>query len=245
MRMHRLGMDGAVAGVTFVIAAGIYAATLLRGVSSADPAEMQTVPTVLGIAHPTTYPLWTLLGFAWTRLPLASPALLMNALSAALFAASAAGAAALAARLGVRPVLPAGGATFALSGLTWSRATQAEVHALHTLLMVSVLLAWVTAERAGSRNVALALVGLVGARSGSSPVDVDHGSSGRGLVLRAPSRSAALAKLRGVSAARRRGAAAPLPVSASSRRPRGSRGERRFVEGWLAAASAFTGNQTV
>lgn len=58
--MERLNTGEVAATVTFIAAAGVYAATLLRGVSSADPAEMQTVPTVLGIAHPTTYPLWTL-----------------------------------------------------------------------------------------------------------------------------------------------------------------------------------------
>jgi hypothetical protein len=162
--LHRFNTAGGAAALTFLAAGAVYASTLLRGVSSADPAEMQTVPTILGIAHPTTYPLWTLLGYAWTRLPFASPALLMNALAAGLFAASAAAAALLANRLGARPILAAavGGTTFALAGLTWSRATQADVHALHTLLMALLLLAWVTAERTGSRKAALALVTLVG-----------------------------------------------------------------------------------
>jgi hypothetical protein len=151
----------AAAGTVFLVTISVYGATLLRGVSSFDAAEMQTVPPVLGIAHPTGYPLWTLLGFLWTRLPLASPALMMNLLSAALFALAAATLAVIGIRLGVRPILAAvAGLTFAFAGETWARATQAEVHSLHTLLAALVLLAWIIAEQTGSSRAALAMVAI-------------------------------------------------------------------------------------
>jgi Ca2+/Na+ antiporter len=245
--VERLNTGEVAAGVTFFAAAGVYVATLLRGVSSADPAEMQTVPTVLGIAHPTTYPLWTLLGYAWTRLPLASPALLMNALSAALFAASGAGAVMLASRLGARPLLAAAlaGMTFAYAGLIWSRATQADVHALHTFLMVLVLAAWITAEQTGSRKAALALVGLVGLGLAHHRLMLITGVPiamwffvRRLAWLRSP-RFAFQVALVG---------AAPLllylylPL-------RGDHGapitNADYSKGWLSAATAFSGNQTV
>lgn len=147
------------AGVVFVIAISLYGATLLRGVSSFDSAEMQTVPAVLGIAHPTGYPLWTLLGFLWTQLPIASPALLMNMLSAILFALASAALSLVALRLDVRPVLAAVAAlSFSFAGETWSRATQVDVHSLHTLLMAALLLAWVIAEQTGDRRAALAMI---------------------------------------------------------------------------------------
>jgi hypothetical protein len=158
-------IDGPLIGaaVVFLIAVGIYGATLLRGVSSFDVAEMQTVPAVLGITHPTGYPLFTMLGFIWTRLPIGSGALEMNLLSAILFALSAAGLTVLATKLGVRPALAAGaGLVFAFAGETWARATEAEVHSLHTLLVVLLLLAWVTAEQRNSPRAALAMLLVAG-----------------------------------------------------------------------------------
>jgi hypothetical protein len=150
------------AAAVFAIAISVYGATMLRGVSSFDPAEMQTVPSVLGIAHPTGYPLWTLLGFFWTRLPLASPALLMNVLSASFFALAAATLALISMRLEVRPTLAAvAGLTFAFAGETWARATQAEAHSLHTLLMALLLLAWIVAEQTESPRAATAMILLV------------------------------------------------------------------------------------
>ena len=116
------------AGSIFAVAISIYGATLLRGVASFDTAEMQTVPAVLGIAHPTGYPLWTLVGFVWTKLMFfATPALAMNVLSATFFASSASVLGLISLRLGVRPALAvAGGLIFAFAGETWARATAAE-----------------------------------------------------------------------------------------------------------------------
>jgi hypothetical protein len=150
----------AVALTVFCVAIVVYAATLLRGVSSFDAAEMQTVPTLLGIAHPTGYPLWTLIGFLWTKLFFfASAALMMNLLSAFCFALAAATLAVLCVRLDVRPVLAVvAGLTFAFAGETWARATQAEVHSLHTLLVALLLLAWVVAEQTESRGAARAMI---------------------------------------------------------------------------------------
>ena len=55
------------AGAVFAIVTTVYSATLLRGVTSGDGADMQTVPAVLGSTDPTGYPLWTLLGFLFAR----------------------------------------------------------------------------------------------------------------------------------------------------------------------------------
>ncbi len=74
--------------VALVFLAGTLAvdvATLNPGVAGGDPGEAQFVPRVLGIMHYTGYPLYTLLGWAWSYLlPLGDVAWRMNLLSAVL-----------------------------------------------------------------------------------------------------------------------------------------------------------------
>ncbi len=61
----------------------LYAITLVRGVSTADNAEFQWVGATLGLAHPPGFPLYTLLSYAMTWLPIpATPATKINLLSA-------------------------------------------------------------------------------------------------------------------------------------------------------------------
>ncbi|HEY3522708.1 MAG TPA: DUF2723 domain-containing protein, partial [Candidatus Limnocylindrales bacterium] len=64
-------------------ALALYRTTLLPSVGLWDTAEFQTVAPVLGVAHPTGYPAYVLLGFAWSTLlrPLVEPAASMNLLA--------------------------------------------------------------------------------------------------------------------------------------------------------------------
>ncbi len=62
--------DGLLAAGLSLLAFVLYHATLLSGLGSADTAEFQRVAPTLGLAHPTGYPLYTLLGWAWSHLPL-------------------------------------------------------------------------------------------------------------------------------------------------------------------------------
>ncbi|MGD2040698.1 MAG: DUF2723 domain-containing protein, partial [Anaerolineae bacterium] len=48
----------------------IYVLTLTPGVLGGDVGELQFVPYILSMAHPTGTPLYCLLGWLWTRLPL-------------------------------------------------------------------------------------------------------------------------------------------------------------------------------
>lgn len=105
-----------------------------------DSLEFQVVLPTLGIAHPTGYPLYTLLGWLCTRLlPLADAAYRANLFSAL--------AAALTVALLYRLLLRVTGArfaalttagVFALSPLWWSQATLAEVYALHGLFVTAL-----------------------------------------------------------------------------------------------------------
>jgi hypothetical protein len=141
------GRDGPLCLALALGALALYVATLLPGIGSGDTAEFQRVAPTLGVAHPTGYPLYTMLGWLWSRLPLGgTPAWRMNLFSASM-AALAVGALFLAARaLGQSRLVAAMAAlTLAVSSTFWSQATVAEVYALAALiqaLLIQALLRW-------------------------------------------------------------------------------------------------------
>ncbi|NOZ27334.1 MAG: DUF2723 domain-containing protein [Chloroflexi bacterium] len=124
-----------------------------------DSLEFQLVLPTLGIAHPTGYPLYTLLGYAFTRLPLGEVAYRVNLFSAAA-AAAAVGMLYLAGRvLTGRRLAAALAAAYTIAiPVWWSQATVAEVYALHGFLQA--LLCW-TALRWSHGTGKLWPVGLV------------------------------------------------------------------------------------
>ena len=62
--------DHVIAFSLWLLIFGVYLQTLARTVGFIDSGELATVPFVLGIAHPTGYPFWTLLARLFTLLPL-------------------------------------------------------------------------------------------------------------------------------------------------------------------------------
>lgn len=62
------------------IAVLVYATTIAPTISHTDSGELAAVAYTGGVAHPTGYPLFTLLGWLWTRIPILSPALQLNIL---------------------------------------------------------------------------------------------------------------------------------------------------------------------
>jgi hypothetical protein len=96
---------------------------------------MQTVPHVLGVAHPTGYPTYILLAWIAELLPIGSVAFRANVLSAIYVSGTLATLTLISIRLGVRPLIACAGA-FALGavGTVWAAATVAEVNPLHLLL---------------------------------------------------------------------------------------------------------------
>ncbi|MEO8626454.1 MAG: DUF2723 domain-containing protein [Candidatus Limnocylindrales bacterium] len=124
-------------------ALALYCATLMPDVGLWDTAEFQTVGPVLGIAHPTGYPAYTLL--AWLAsvvfAPLGNEAVRANLLSAVLVAGAAGVVTATVALLTRRWVIALGaGAALALSVEAWRVALHADPHALHLLLAALLLL---------------------------------------------------------------------------------------------------------
>ena len=145
-----------VAAIAFLV----YLLTLSRGVLGGDAGELQFVPPILGLTHPTGYPLQVLLHFAWSHLPFANVAYGLNLLDALLAAA------AVGCTVGVARQLGTGRAGAALAGLSlafgelwWSQAVRGDKYTLNGLFLAVVLLLllrWRAAPSDG-RFAALAL----------------------------------------------------------------------------------------
>ncbi|MBP8002885.1 MAG: DUF2723 domain-containing protein [Chloroflexi bacterium] len=139
----------------------LYLLTLGRTVGKADTFEFQVVAPQLGIAHPTGYPLYLLLGKLWTLIPIGSVAWRLN-LGTAMYAAAAAvllyllfnrlvgeGAKGDAARLETTRLRDCPLSTVHCSLFTaillatrptfWGQAVEAEVYTLHVLIVAAAL----------------------------------------------------------------------------------------------------------
>jgi len=65
----------------------VYLFTLAPGIVEIDSGELTTAQIILGIAHPTGYPLFTMIGYLWSLLPFPSSPVYQANLLAALFTA--------------------------------------------------------------------------------------------------------------------------------------------------------------
>lgn len=130
----------------------LYLATLAPTVLFADGGEFQFVPYILGIAHPTGYPLYLLLGWLWSHTLLVGDVAFRMNLFSAFWAALAVSLAYLLAFRVVRRAAPEAGpivaslaavtaaATFAVGQTFWSQAIIAEVYSFNAFF-VAILLA--------------------------------------------------------------------------------------------------------
>jgi hypothetical protein len=156
-------------GAVFVASLVLYVPTLLPDVGTWDTAEFQAIGPVLGIAHPTGYPTYTLLAWVASVMlqPFGNEAYRADLLSALLLAAAAALLAS--ATTGVTRRWPLGllaGIVFAVTPIAWRLSTRADAHALHgflAALLLVLLLAWrrraeADPDRAGRWLVAAAVV---------------------------------------------------------------------------------------
>ena len=72
----------------FILSFGVYIITLIPGVGFIDTGELATVCIKLGIAHPTGYPLFTLIGSLFAKLPFGEEIYRLNLMSAFICAAA-------------------------------------------------------------------------------------------------------------------------------------------------------------
>jgi hypothetical protein len=155
-----------IAGVVALASATAYLTTLLPGPGfSGDTVEWQFMGQVLGVPHPTGYPLYVLLNGLFVRLvPLGSLAWRANLLSAVCAVVAVLLVYRLARRRTDAPVVAAGAAlTLAWTPAFWTQALVAEVYALNALLVAAVLAAlarWGRTRRTGDLLLACGLYAL-------------------------------------------------------------------------------------
>jgi len=129
-----------VPAVVGAVALVVYARTLMPGIAFGDWGEMQTVAHVLGVAHPTGYPVYVVLAWLVELVPIGSIAFRANLLSAVFVGATISTVTLISIRLGVRPLIAGAGAlAFGAIGTVWAAATVAEVNPLHLLFVALIL----------------------------------------------------------------------------------------------------------
>ena len=129
-------------GPLFVAAAllPVYLLTMSSAVGQADTFEFQVVAPQLGIAHPTGYPLYLLLGKLFSLLPLGTVAWRLNFASAVYGTLAAVVVFRLALDLLRRPLAAlAGAVALGFVPIYWGQAIVAEVYTLHALLVATAL----------------------------------------------------------------------------------------------------------
>lgn len=149
-----------------VIATALAAWRLMPGVGFWDTAEFQTIPPILGTAHPTGYPTYIILGWLASIVlaPFGEPAFRMNLLSAILIGVAAGITVDLVGLLTrSRIVGVAAGLGLAATPIVWFIGTHADPHALHLALFAGILWLLVRWELARIDNPSRADRWLIGA----------------------------------------------------------------------------------
>jgi hypothetical protein len=150
--------------IVSAISFAVYLKTLMPGIAFGDWGEMQTIPHVLGVAHPSGYPTYVVLAWLAQLVPIGTVAFRANLLSAVLVALSLGVFTVIAGRLGARPVIAAASAlAFGAIGTVWAAATVAEVNPLHLLLVALILnqaLVWQERRRLADFAIGGLLIGL-------------------------------------------------------------------------------------
>ena len=133
----------------------VFLVTAAPGVTFTDAGELAGVCTSLGVAHPTGYPLFTIMGHLWTLLPIAeSPVFELNLFAGMLVSIAVfilffffeniisyfyKQAKIPISALSINIISFAGAGGIAFASVIWDQATAVEVYSLH-LLMLSLIL---------------------------------------------------------------------------------------------------------
>src|SRR4051812_42753987 len=155
-------------GISVLLAVGalaLYVRTLAPTLLLGDGAEFQTLAATLGMAHPTGYPIYLILGKLFTWLPIGSVAYRVNLLSACAAALAVALLYLLGRRLGIRgSAALVGPLALGVCNLFWWHAVIAEVYTLGAAFIAGILLLLFTWRHTGDWRWLLA-AGLLGGLS--------------------------------------------------------------------------------
>ncbi len=155
-----------------VIALGLYLVTAQRDVGFWDTGEMDVVPWIFGIAHPTGFPAFVLLGGAFAHaIPFGSVAWRLSAFTSLAVVVAACALYVTAARVTGAPAIAAAGALLFVSAETvWEHATRAEVHGL--ALCFTTVAFWLSYEWdcRGDRRFLLGAAAAFGLALATHPV---------------------------------------------------------------------------
>lgn len=149
----------------FVVPALCYVASASSEPASWDTAELQGVPYILGISHPTGFPFYVLLGYLWSHaIVVGSVAWRMNALSGIAIATAGAAAYGVALEFGASaPVAFFATLWFAFTQNVWAHAVRAEAQDLAVAcaaIAIYAVVRWMRGGNAGWYVASFALCGL-------------------------------------------------------------------------------------
>jgi 4-amino-4-deoxy-L-arabinose transferase-like glycosyltransferase len=149
----------------FAVPATVYVASASWEPASWDTAELQGVPYILGIAHPTGFPFYVLVGYVWSHAAaVGTVAFRMNAMSGIAIAIASLAAYEVARTLGAgRIVALLATFWFAFTQNVWAHAARAEAQDLATACAAVALYAFLRWMRTGDSRWfagAFALCGL-------------------------------------------------------------------------------------
>lgn len=167
-----ISRDAIIAAALGCCVAVLYLLTAAPGVQYTDSGELAAACTTFGVAHPTGYPLFTLLGHAWSLLPWSSPIAGLNILAALLVASGVAltylVARVLAARVAptrdvrAHDLVAAGTALLVgCSATVWAQATSIEVYGLNFVLLAGTLYATLRSVESDNHHRWTMLAGLM------------------------------------------------------------------------------------
>lgn len=163
-RLRAVPRADLVAAALLCACAGVlYGTTLCRSVYWYDSAEYATAAFTLGVPHPPGYPVYTLIAHAFVRILPGSPALAVNALSAAAAVLALLLCYANARELACGPLAAAIGAALLATGPSfWFNATVAEVYAPGLCVALCALWLLLRAQRLHKPRLAVLAAGLCG-----------------------------------------------------------------------------------
>jgi hypothetical protein len=136
----------------FAVPAIAYVASVSSEPASWDTAELQGVPYILGISHPTGFPFYVLVGYAWSHvIAIGSVAWRMNAMSGLAMAVAGAAAYGVALEFGASiPVALLATLWYAFTQNIWSHAARAEAQDLAVACAALAIYAFIRWMRGGA-----------------------------------------------------------------------------------------------